>query len=152
MDTKFGYFTVRWSIAALNFFKENLLTNFGLIAVFVKVALEITKRAQHCVLLIHMFSCFFEIAPVYLRLAGCRVYKGHLQNEWVIKTLQEEPKRSKFVCVKSSLQFMHNLYPFCGNSKISRNSFHRFLWNFAQQKKSTQSIGSAKHFQRKSRR
>ena len=24
-------------------------TNFGLIAVFVKVALEITKRAQHCV-------------------------------------------------------------------------------------------------------
>ena len=32
--------------------------NFGLIAVFVKVALEITKRALHCVLLIHMFSFF----------------------------------------------------------------------------------------------
>ena len=29
-------------------------TNFGLIAVFVKVALENTKRAQDCVLLIHM--------------------------------------------------------------------------------------------------
>ena len=62
-------------------FKETLLTNFGLAAVFVKVTLEITKRAQHCVLLIDMFSCFFEIALVYLRLAGCRAYKGHLQNE-----------------------------------------------------------------------
>ena len=29
------------------FFNKNLSTNFGLIAVFVKVALEITKRAQH---------------------------------------------------------------------------------------------------------
>ena len=28
---------------------------------------------------------FFEIAQVYLRLAGCRVYEGHLQNEWVKK-------------------------------------------------------------------
>ena len=64
IDTKFGYFTVHWSTAALKFFKENLSTNFGLI-----------------ILLIHMFSWFFEIAPVYLRLAGCRVYKGHLQNK-----------------------------------------------------------------------
>ena len=46
MDTDF---IVHWSIAALKVFKENLSTNFGLIAVFVKVALEITKRAQHCV-------------------------------------------------------------------------------------------------------
>ena len=145
MDTKFRYFTVRWSIAALNFFKENLSTNFGLIAVFVKVALEITKRAQHCVLLIRMFSCFFEIAPVYLRLAGCRLYKGHLQNEWVIKTFQKPPKGGKFVCIKSGLQFTYNLYPSC------RNSSHRLLWNFAQQKTSTQSIRSVKHFQRKCR-
>ena len=43
-------------------------------------ALEITKRAQHCVLLIHMFSClFFEI--YLLRLASCRLYKVHLQIE-----------------------------------------------------------------------
>ena len=31
-------------IAALKFFEESLSTNFGLIAVFVKVALEITKK------------------------------------------------------------------------------------------------------------
>ena len=67
MDTKLGYFTVHWLIAALKFFKENLSTNFGLVAVFVKVVLEITKRAQQCVLLIDMFPCFFEIALVYLR-------------------------------------------------------------------------------------
>ena len=154
MDTKFGYFTVSWLIAALKFFEENLSTNFGLVVVFVKVALEITKRAQHCVLLIDMFSYFryfFEIALVYLRLAGCRAYKGHLQNEWVIKTFRKPPKGSKFVRIKPSLQFMHNLYPFCRNSKISRNSSNRFLWNFAQQKTSTQSIGSVKHFERKCR-
>ena len=64
----------------MEFFKANLTSYFDLIAAFVKVALEIKKRAQHCVFLIHMFSCFFffEIAEVYLRLAGCRVYKGYL--------------------------------------------------------------------------
>ena len=36
---KFGDFIVHWSITALKFFKENLTTNFGPIAVFVKVAL-----------------------------------------------------------------------------------------------------------------
>ena len=34
----------------IEIFKENLSTNFVLIAVFVKVAFKITKRAQHCVL------------------------------------------------------------------------------------------------------
>ena len=34
----------------IEIFKENLSTNFALIAVFMKVALKITKRAQHCVL------------------------------------------------------------------------------------------------------
>ena len=43
MDTEFEDFIVHCSIAVLKFFKENLSTNFGLIAVFVKVALEITK-------------------------------------------------------------------------------------------------------------
>ena len=84
-----------------------------LIAVFVRVALELTKRAQHCVLLIlHMFSCFFKIAQVYLRLAG-----------WVIKTFRKPPKRSKIVCMKSNLQFMHNL-----NYKMSRNSSNRSVF------------------------
>ena len=34
----------------IEIFKENLSPNFALIAVFVKVAFKITKRAQHCVL------------------------------------------------------------------------------------------------------
>ena len=53
---------------------------------------------------LHVFV-FFEIAEVYSRLAGCRVYEGHLQNERVIKTFQKHPKSSKFVCIDSSLQF-----------------------------------------------
>ena len=48
------------------------------------------------------------------------------------------------------LQSMHNLYLLNRNSKISRNSFYRFLWNFAQQKTFIQRIGSVKHFKRKS--
>ena len=109
MDTKFEDFILHWTIAALKFFKENLLRNFGLIAVFSKIVLESTKKAQHCVWLIHMFSCSFEISQGYLRLARCRVSKGYLQNEWVIKTFRKNPKCSKFVCIKSSLQFMHKL-------------------------------------------
>ena len=49
------------SIAAVKCFKENLSSNFGLIAGVVKVALEITKRAQHCVLprfTFSLISCF----------------------------------------------------------------------------------------------
>ena len=126
MDTKFKDFIVHWSIAALNFFKENISTNFGFIAVFVKVALEITKRVQHYVWLINRFSWFFEISQVYLPLAGCRVHKGHLQNKWVIKTFGKHPKRTKFVCIKSSLQFMHNLYPFCRNSMIPQICSYKF--------------------------
>ena len=98
-----------------------------------------------------MFSCFLEMAQVYLLLAGCRVYKGHLQNEWVIKTVREPLKGRKFVCIKSSIKSsttMHNLYAFCRNSKISRNSSYRFLWNFAHRKTSNQSIRSVKHFQK----
>ena len=124
MDAKFGDFILHWSISALKFCKQKLPTNFDLIAVFVRGALELTKRAQHCVLLIlHMFSCFFKIAQVYLRLSGCTVYKGRLQNEWVIKTFWKPPKRGKIVCMKSNLQFMHNL-----NYRISRNSSNRSVF------------------------
>ena len=56
VDTNFGDFIVHCSIAALKFCKENLSTNFGLFAVFVKVAFEITKKTQHCVL--PGFTCF----------------------------------------------------------------------------------------------
>ena len=56
--------------------------NFVLIAVFMKVALEIIKRAQHCISLpdSYVFMCF-EIEQVYLRSVASIVYKGHLQNE-----------------------------------------------------------------------
>ena len=46
------------------------------------------------------FHVFFEIAQVYLRSARCRVYRGLLQNEWVIKTFRKHPKCTKFVCIK----------------------------------------------------
>ena len=93
-----------------------------------------------------MFSCFLKMAQVYLLLAGCRVYKGHLQNEWVIKTVREPPKEnlSALNPALNPAQSMHILYPFCRNSKISRNSSYRFLWNFTHQKTSTQSIRSVK--------
>ena len=57
-------------------------TNFVLIAVFMQVALEIIKRAQHCISLpnSYVFMCF-EIEQVYLRSVASIVYKGHLQNE-----------------------------------------------------------------------
>ena len=50
------------------------------------------------------------------------MYKGHFKNERVIKPFRKHPKSKKFVCIKPSLQCMHNLYPFNRNSKMSRNS------------------------------
>ena len=73
----------------------------------------------------------------------CKI--GHLQKEWVIKTSRKPPKGSKFFCLSpASIKFMHNLFTFCRNSKISKYLeiplIARFLWHFAQQKTSTQSI------------
>ena len=150
MDTLFGDFIIQhWSITALNFFWRKAIDEFWFNRCFCESSLRNYKRARRSVLLIHMFSCFFEIAQVYLRSAGWIVYEGHLQNEWVIKTFRKPPKGSKFVSIKSSLQFMHNLLPFRRNYKISRNFSYRFLWNVAQQKTSTQRNGSVKHFKRK---
>ena len=105
-------------------FKKVYRRIFFLIAVFWKPALEITKRAQHCVL------------------------QRLLER---IKPFRKYPKSSKFVCIKSSLRCLHNLCPFCRNSKISRSSSHRFLRSFAQQKTFIQGIRSVKHFKRKCR-
>ena len=93
----------------------------------------------------------FGIAQVYLRSATCRVYKGHLLNEWVIKPFRKHPKSNKFFSIKSSLQCIHNSYTFCRNSKISQNSSYRFLINFTQQKTIIQRICGGKHFKRKCR-
>ena len=44
----------------------------------------------------------------------------------MIKTFRKHLKSNKFVCIKSSFQFMHTqLYPFCRNSKISQNSSYK---------------------------
>ena len=69
---------------------------------------------------IHMFSksrtesflCFF--------LADCRMYKGHLQNEWAIKPFQKHAWSTKVVWIKSSPQFMLNLYPSLRNSNLTK--------------------------------
>lgn len=77
---------------------------------------------------------FSKIAQVYLLPALWRMHKGHFLNEWVFKTFWKLPRSSNLVCLKSSLQFTHKLYPSRGNSKIPRNSFYIFLWNFAEDK------------------
>ena len=147
MDTKIGNFKVLWSIAVLKFLKESLSSNFHLIAVFVKVALEITKTAQHCVL--PRFTRFrvFRNRASDLRSADCRVYKGHLQNEWVIKTFRKYPKRAKLVCIKSSLQLMHNLYPFLEiDQDISKLLSYISVKLRKTEDLSTQNMRSVKHF------
>ena len=51
------HFIVHWSIAALKLFQENLSLNFGLITVFLEVALQITKKSSALRFIpIHMFS------------------------------------------------------------------------------------------------
>ena len=193
---KFRHF-VHWLIAVLKFFKENPSSNFGLIAVFVKVAgfantpkrvnydqsllddrphgFELSRiagqwTATATLCLMILYTCrdhvpeslildsyyskmtpkfvkqkshwlhssitfanpevaseklqkelsiafypdsrvfmFLKIAQVYMRFADCRVYKGHLRNEWAIMPFRKHPKSSKFVCINSSLQFMHTL-------------------------------------------
>ena len=41
---------------------------------------------------------------------------------------KKKKKSSKFVCIKSSLQFMNILCPFCRNFKISRNSSYGLIF------------------------
>ena len=41
-------------------------------------SLEDKKSSALCFTVSHAFMFFFEIAQVYLRSAGCKVYKGHL--------------------------------------------------------------------------
>ena len=72
---KIGHLAAHWSIAALKFFKENLSSNFCLIAVFVKSSVRNYQKRSALRFIIprsHVFVFF-------LRLADCRVYTGHLQ-------------------------------------------------------------------------
>ena len=71
-----------------------------------KVALELQKQLSIAFYPdLYIFMCFL-IAQVYLRSAASSPFRKHA-------------KSSKFVCIKSSLQCMHNLYPFYRNSKMS---------------------------------
>ena len=91
---------------------------------------------------LYAFSFFFEIAQVYLCLAGCRVFEGHLKNERVTKTFRMHPKRSKFFCIIYAL-FV----------EIPRYLEIRLI-HFAKLptiEDSTQSIGGVNHFLRKCR-
>ena len=84
METKFGGFIEHWRIVVLKLLNENLSTNFGLIAVFMKVAFEIKELNTTFYPDSHVFL-FLEIRQVDLRLAGCRVQKGHIHlktNKW----------------------------------------------------------------------
>ena len=74
-------------------FSKNLLTNFVLIAVFIKVALQKELSIAFYPDLYVFMS--FGIVQVYLHSEACRVYKGHLQNEWVIKPFLETSKKFK---------------------------------------------------------
>ena len=79
IDTKFRDLIVHGSITVLKKFKKNLLTNFVLIAVFMKVVLELQKELSIAFYPnLDIFMCFL-ITQVYLRSAASRVYKGHLQ-------------------------------------------------------------------------
>ena len=89
---KFGSFMVHWSLAALKNFEENLSTYFGSITVFMKEASKITVIFSAVFYPDSHVFMFFKIVQVYLHLAICRVYKGHLKNKWLIKTFQKHPK------------------------------------------------------------
>ena len=142
------YSTLR-SLAALKNFEENLSTYFGSITVFMKEASKITVIFSAVFYPdSHVFK-FFKIVQVYLHLAICRVYKGHLKNKWVIRTFQKHPKSSKFVCIKSCLQFMQNVYPFCRNSEISWNSSYRFETSHSRRQAPKVSVVKSINFPKK---
>ena len=69
----------------------------------------------------------------------------------MIKTFREHTKAANLSSLISVFSSCIIYTLFCRNTKISRNSSDRFLWIFAQQKTSTQSIRSVNHFQRKGR-
>ena len=98
MDTKFWDCIVQWSIAALRFLKENPLKNFGLIAIFVKVAFEVTKRAQHCVNM-PMRAASRSRAKTILTSFSRDLYSDRPKNNIIIKFS---------VCVIHVLQWFHS--------------------------------------------
>ena len=97
----------------INYCNENVLkkisTNFFFNGCFREISLRNYKKSsEHCVLPWFIrFHVFWNRASV-LALRGLQVYKGHLQNERVIKPFLKHPKSSKCICIKSSLQCMHN--------------------------------------------
>ena len=83
MDTKFVDFIVHWSIAALKFFKENLSENFGLINRCFRESSPRSYKKSSALRLTdsHVFMVDRNRASLILRLVGCRIHRGHLQNK-----------------------------------------------------------------------
>ena len=81
--------------------------------------------------LIHTFSCVLESCEcTCVQRLAC--VQGSFANEWVIKPFLKHPKSSEFVCIKSSLQCMHNLNPisliaFCETSHSRRHSYTEYV-------------------------
>ena len=123
--------------------------NFVLIAVSLKVALEITKTAQHCVLpwFIRLYVSKSRLCTCVQLLLECT--RVICKTNWVIKPLQKHPKVANLSALSpvfSACIIIPFLY---SNSKISRNSSDRVLWNCAQQKAFIQRKRSVKHFTRR---
>ena len=130
IDTKFGDLIVH-NENVLNKLSANFLFFNGC---FRESSLRNYKESSALrFTLIHTFSCVLEsVVRVYLR-SELESVQGSFANEWVIKPFLKHPKSSKFVCINSSLQCMHNLNPI-------------FLIDFCE---TFQRIRCVKHFKKK---
>ena len=101
-------------------FRESSLTNY-------KTSSALRFRPDS-----YVFA-FFEIAQVYLRFADHRA-QSYLQNERATKPFRKHPKRSKFVCIKSSLfveipRYLEiPLIDFCETSHSRRQSSKEYYF------------------------
>ena len=107
------------------------------------------KSSAFLFILIHTFSC-----PSKSRKSTCVQWLLECirvickTNEWwnFFRNIHKVGNLSALSPVFSACKIYTLFYR---NSKISRNSSYRFLWNFAQQKTFIQIIRSVKHFKRK---
>ena len=100
-----------------------------------------TFICQYALYCYKVWPSFFFVDECFVKIrATCHNFLG----KWFTA-----PSGKKLPVRLCSLQCMYNLYAFCRNPKVSRNSSYRFLWNFAQQKTVIQRISSVKHFKRK---
>ena len=84
-----------WSIILLYMFSKNI-DKFCFNRCFHESSLRYYKKSSALCFTPDLYVFMsFGIVQVYLHSAACRVYKGHLQNEWVIKPFLETSKNFK---------------------------------------------------------